>query len=295
MTPPALLLAEHLRGQQPQPGVPCRVPSRRPRPRSPGEGCRAGRRLRDALRVTARHRVSRPSPRAYVIHPLLARDGLAGHLDFKSAAVGLDGAGVNALQIEDLFKRYPTGTEALRGVSLEIEDGEFFGLLGPNGAGKSTLIHCTTGLAQPTSGSIQVFGHDAIDHYEQARLAVGLAPQDLNLDWFLTARGDARLPRRLLRDAQEGAPGAHGGAARRVLAHREARRPHAHAVGRHEAAAGPRARADAPAAAADPRRAHRRRRRGAAARAVAVRAAHQRGGHHDPPHHALPRGGRAAV
>src|SRR5829696_772985 len=91
-----------------------------------------------------------------------------------------------ALQIEDLVKRYPTGTEALKSVSLSIEEGEFFGLLGPNGAGKSTLIHCTTGLAQPTSGAIRVFGHDAIDHYEQARLAVGLAPQDLNLDWFLT-------------------------------------------------------------------------------------------------------------
>jgi ABC-2 type transport system ATP-binding protein len=92
----------------------------------------------------------------------------------------------HALQISDLVKRYPTGTEALRGVSLEIEDGEFFGLLGPNGAGKSTLIHCTTGLAQPTAGDIKVFGHDAVDHYEQARLAVGLAPQELNLDWFLT-------------------------------------------------------------------------------------------------------------
>ena len=91
-----------------------------------------------------------------------------------------------ALRVEDVVKRYPTGTEALRGVSLDIAEGEFFGLLGPNGAGKSTLIHCTTGLAQPTSGSIRVFGHDAIDHYEEARTAVGLAPQDLNLDWFLT-------------------------------------------------------------------------------------------------------------
>ncbi len=91
-----------------------------------------------------------------------------------------------ALQIADLVKRYPTGTEALRGVSLQIEAGEFFGLLGPNGAGKSTLIHCTTGLAQATAGTIEVFGHDAITHYEQARLAVGLAPQELNLDWFLT-------------------------------------------------------------------------------------------------------------
>ncbi|HMJ36934.1 MAG TPA: ABC transporter ATP-binding protein [Baekduia sp.] len=92
-----------------------------------------------------------------------------------------------ALQITDLVKRYPTGTEALKGVSLNLQEGEFFGLLGPNGAGKSTLIHCTTGLAQPTSGTIRVFGHDAIEHYGEARRAVGLAPQDLNLDWFLTA------------------------------------------------------------------------------------------------------------
>jgi len=91
-----------------------------------------------------------------------------------------------ALQITDLVKRYPTGTEALKGVSLEIGEGEFFGLLGPNGAGKSTLIHCTTGLAQPTAGAIRVFGHDAIDHYQDARAAVGLAPQELNMDFFLT-------------------------------------------------------------------------------------------------------------
>jgi ABC-2 type transport system ATP-binding protein len=93
---------------------------------------------------------------------------------------------VPALQIDGLVKRYPTGTEALRGVSLEIAQGEFFGLLGPNGAGKSTLIHCSTGLAQPTAGDIRIFGHDAIHDYADARLAVGLAPQELNLDWFLT-------------------------------------------------------------------------------------------------------------
>jgi ABC-2 type transport system ATP-binding protein len=94
--------------------------------------------------------------------------------------------GMKALDITDLEKRYPTGVEALRGVSLEIEEGEFFGLLGPNGAGKSTLIHCTTGLAQPTGGSIEIFGNDAIDHYADARQAVGLAPQEPNIDWFLT-------------------------------------------------------------------------------------------------------------
>jgi ABC-2 type transport system ATP-binding protein len=94
---------------------------------------------------------------------------------------------VKALQVTDLVKRYPTGTEALKGVSLEIEAGEFAGLLGPNGAGKSTLIHCATGLAQPSSGDIRIFGHDAVNHYREARQAVGLAPQELNLDWFLTA------------------------------------------------------------------------------------------------------------
>jgi len=92
----------------------------------------------------------------------------------------------NALQIDDLVKRYPTGVEALRGVSLEIRPGEMFGLLGPNGAGKSTLIHCTTGLAQVTSGTIAIFGHDAIVDYGEARQAVGLAPQEPNVDWFLT-------------------------------------------------------------------------------------------------------------
>jgi len=91
-----------------------------------------------------------------------------------------------ALHIENLGKRYPTGVEALRDVSLDVEGGEFFGLLGPNGAGKSTLIHCATGLAQPTSGTIRVFGHDAIGDYGEARQLVGLAPQEINLDWFLT-------------------------------------------------------------------------------------------------------------
>jgi ABC-2 type transport system ATP-binding protein len=96
------------------------------------------------------------------------------------------GSESKALEIVDLRKRYPTGVEALRGVSITIEPGDFFGLLGPNGAGKSTLIHCTTGLAQPTGGQIHVFGHDAISDYAEARSAVGLAPQEVNLDHFLT-------------------------------------------------------------------------------------------------------------
>jgi ABC-2 type transport system ATP-binding protein len=91
-----------------------------------------------------------------------------------------------ALAIDGLVKRYPTGTEALKQVSLTVAPGEFYGLLGPNGAGKSTLIHCATGLARPTSGSVRIFGHDAVNHYRAARQAVGLASQELNLDFFLT-------------------------------------------------------------------------------------------------------------
>jgi len=107
--------------------------------------------------------------------------------DFDSTDGAAPEGAEKALDVVDLQKRYPTGVEALRGVSLQIEPGEFYGLLGPNGAGKSTLIHCATGLAQPTGGSIRVFGHDAIDHYAAAREAVGLAPQEPNLDFFLTA------------------------------------------------------------------------------------------------------------
>src|SRR5438270_3656445 len=92
---------------------------------------------------------------------------------------------MSAIEIRNVKKRYKD-LQALKGVSLTIEEGEFFGLLGPNGAGKSTLIHCTTGLAQPTAGDIRVFGHDAVHHYQQARAAVGLAPQELNVDFFLT-------------------------------------------------------------------------------------------------------------
>ncbi len=114
------------------------------------------------------------------------RDKLPGPFCHDAAMPSSPAGSVLALSVTDLVKRYPSGTEALKGVSLEIADGEFFGLLGPNGAGKSTLIHCSTGLASPTSGSIEIFGHNAEGNYREAREAVGLAPQELNIDWFLT-------------------------------------------------------------------------------------------------------------
>ncbi|MEK7621226.1 MAG: ABC transporter ATP-binding protein [Patescibacteria group bacterium] len=91
-----------------------------------------------------------------------------------------------ALDVKGLKKTYHSGTKALRGVDLQIKSGQFFGLLGPNGAGKSTLIHTITGLSMPTKGSAKVFGSDVVDDYKAARMYVGLSPQDINLDWFLT-------------------------------------------------------------------------------------------------------------
>ena len=93
---------------------------------------------------------------------------------------------MSALKVSKLKKTYAGGTEALKGINLEIPEGSFFGLLGPNGAGKSTLIHCIMGLAVPTGGGAKVYGHDVVSDYRAARAAVGLAPQDVNLDWFLT-------------------------------------------------------------------------------------------------------------
>jgi ABC-2 type transport system ATP-binding protein len=73
-------------------------------------------------------------------------------------------------------------------LSLEVAPGDFFGFLGPNGAGKSTTIHCVTGIANPTSGRIEVFGVDAVKHYRDARRLVGLSPQEFNVDPFANAR-----------------------------------------------------------------------------------------------------------
>ena len=92
----------------------------------------------------------------------------------------------NALDVKSLKKRYASGTEALKGIDLKIKEGEFVGLLGPNCAGKSTLNNTIMGLAKPTSRSATVFGHDVVTDYQEARKLCGLAPQEPNLDWFLT-------------------------------------------------------------------------------------------------------------
>jgi ABC-2 type transport system ATP-binding protein len=94
----------------------------------------------------------------------------------------------SALAISHLRKVYRRGTVAVQDLSMNIEAGDFFGFLGPNGAGKSTTIHCITGIATITSGTIEVFGIDAVKNYREARRLIGLSPQEFNVDQFATPR-----------------------------------------------------------------------------------------------------------
>src|SRR3989338_3001003 len=94
---------------------------------------------------------------------------------------------MSAIAIEGLRKSYRR-VEALRGVSLEIREGEFFGLLGPNGAGKTTLIKTIVGLAHMTSGRIFVLGRDVSRDPIAAKAAIGLSPQEPNIDRYFTVR-----------------------------------------------------------------------------------------------------------
>jgi ABC-2 type transport system ATP-binding protein len=88
-----------------------------------------------------------------------------------------------AIRARDLTKEYGD-LRALDGLDLSVEAGEFFGLLGPNGAGKTTFINILVGLVHKTEGNVEVFGHDVEHDYREARDAIGLAPQEFNVDRF---------------------------------------------------------------------------------------------------------------
>ena len=90
------------------------------------------------------------------------------------------------------MKRYGE-LAALDGVSLSVEEGEFFGLLGPNGAGKTTLIHVIAGLARASAGSVRVMGADVRADYRRARRMLGVVPQELVFDPFFTVRETLRI------------------------------------------------------------------------------------------------------
>ena len=101
------------------------------------------------------------------------------------------------VEITDLRKSYKGGFQALKGVTLGIEQGEILALLGPNGAGKTTLISTICGITMPTSGSVTVAGHDILTDYRAARSMIGLVPQEINLEPFERVVNTVRFSRGL--------------------------------------------------------------------------------------------------
>lgn len=99
---------------------------------------------------------------------------------------------MKAIDITEVTKRYGD-LQALKGVTLRIDQGEFFGLLGPNGAGKTTLISILAGLARADSGQVSVLGHDVVRDYRMARRTLGVVPQELVFDPFFTVRETLRM------------------------------------------------------------------------------------------------------
>lgn len=93
-----------------------------------------------------------------------------------------------ALEIKGLKKVYASGVEALKGIDLTVEDGDFYALLGPNGAGKSTTIGIMTSLVNKTAGSVTIFGYDLDKDLVKAKQQIGLVPQEFNFNPFETVQ-----------------------------------------------------------------------------------------------------------
>ena len=95
---------------------------------------------------------------------------------------------MNALSIHNLRKTYSNGFEALKGIDLEVKQGDFFALLGANGAGKSTAIGIISSLVNATSGTVKIFGYDVKTQRDLAKSCLGLVPQEINFNQFDTAK-----------------------------------------------------------------------------------------------------------
>jgi ABC-2 type transport system ATP-binding protein len=93
---------------------------------------------------------------------------------------------MEALVLRQLAKTYKNGIQALRGIDLDVEEGDFFALLGPNGAGKTTAIGIVTSLVNKTSGRVEVFGHDIDTDLAAAKSQIGVVPQEINFNQFET-------------------------------------------------------------------------------------------------------------
>lgn len=109
------------------------------------------------------------------------------------------------LSIKDLRKSYAGGFEALKGVSLDIEEGEILALLGPNGAGKTTLISTVCGITTPTSGTVTVGGYDIQEDFRAARKMIGLVPQEIALEPFEKVWNTVRFSRGLFGHGRDNA------------------------------------------------------------------------------------------
>lgn len=96
---------------------------------------------------------------------------------------------MKALSLRGLRKTYKNGLEALKGIDLEVESGDFFALLGPNGAGKSTTIGIISSLVNKTSGHVEIFGHDLDRDTKAAKRLIGIVPQEVNFNQFETVWG----------------------------------------------------------------------------------------------------------
>lgn len=93
---------------------------------------------------------------------------------------------MKALDIKGLAKTYKGGVQALKGIDLTVEEGDFFALLGPNGAGKSTTIGIVSSLVNKSSGSVKIFEHDLATDIVNAKTCIGLVPQEFNFNQFET-------------------------------------------------------------------------------------------------------------
>lgn len=101
------------------------------------------------------------------------------------------------VSIRNLTKSYASGFKALKGVDLDIEQGEILALLGPNGAGKTTMISIICGIVTPSDGTVTVAGHDILTDYRKTRSIIGLVPQELTLDAFETVENTVAFSRGL--------------------------------------------------------------------------------------------------
>ena len=93
---------------------------------------------------------------------------------------------MKALSFRELTKTYKNGVQALKGIDLDVDEGDFFALLGPNGAGKTTAIGIVTSLVNKSSGKVEVFGHDIDRELAVAKSCIGLVPQEINFNQFET-------------------------------------------------------------------------------------------------------------